>query len=153
MQRVRRINAAEYRLVVGEERNDGLLVGGTDGLWSATVDSGNPSRRITVDIAGGEGTPLGKGGPVPRGHVADVLGHLQGEVEVRGHLGNVLLQLREMLLELLVTKDRVLIVGWVVHDAASELCLGSGGDKKKRNQNESCGELLRDALHRDFLLN
>src|SRR6267154_310127 len=153
MQRVRRINAAENRLVVGEERNDGLLVGGTDGLWSATVDGGDPSRGVSIGIAGGEGTPLGECGPVSRGHVADVLGHLQGEVELRGHLGNVLLQLCEMLLELLVAKDRVVIVGWVVHDAASELCLGSDGDKKKRNQNESCGELLRDALHRDFLLN
>jgi len=93
MQRVRRINAAENRLVVGEERNDGLLVGGTDGLWSATVHSGNPSRRIPIDIAGGEGAPLGKRSPVARRHVADVLGHLQGEVELRGHLGNVLLQL------------------------------------------------------------
>jgi len=86
---------------------------------------------------------LGKRSPVARGHVADVLGHLQGEVELRGHLGNVLLQLCEMLLELLVAKDRVLIVGWVVHDAASELCLGSDGDKKKRNQTRVAANFLK----------
>ena len=67
-----------------------------------------------------------------------ICGHLQGEVELVGDLGVALLQLNEVLLELVVAEQRVVVVGRVVDDPASEL-RGSGADAQSQlranNQN------------------
>ena len=54
--------------------------------------------------------------------VADGLGgHLHGEVELRCNLRVTLLKLKEVLLELVVAKQRVVVVGWVVDNSTSKL--------------------------------
>ena len=45
-----------------------------------------------------------------------------------------------MLLELLVAEQRVLVIGWVVHDPAPEL-RGGGTDAQNQNQN-NCREIF-----------
>src|ERR1700722_5629141 len=57
-----------------------------------------------------------------------------------------------MLLELVVPKHRVVVVGWVVDDAAAELRLGDDGNEKQRDQNESGGGLPDEGPLGDLLL-
>ena len=75
-------------------------------------DPGIPKRIQRVHIS-----PLGKHCAVTRGHVSDECGHLHGEVELRYDLRVALLQLNEVLLELVVAKQRVVIVRWIVDNS------------------------------------
>ena len=84
--------------------------------------------------------PLRKQRAVTGGHVADEGGHLRGEIELVGDLGVTFLQLNEVLLELVVAEQRVLIVGGVVDDPASELRGGGAnaqGQDERKEQNFS----------------
>ncbi len=92
-----------------------------------------------------------KQGSVTRGHIFDELGHLQREVELPGDLGVALLQFREMLLELVVTKQCVVVIRGIIDDAATEL-RGGGTDTQAQheqaNQNLSFHKTLSPFLHK-----
>ena len=63
----------------------------------------------------------GKQRAITGGHVLDELRHLQGEVELGCKLRVTLLQFNKVLLKLVVAKQRVVEIGRVVDDSASEL--------------------------------
>jgi Trm5-related predicted tRNA methylase len=46
------------------------------------------------------------------------------------------LELEQVLLELVVTQQRVLVIGGIVDDATKELCATSSGDSEHEQENE-----------------
>src|ERR1700688_3106273 len=132
---------------VREQLGCGLLVTGVDRGQQAGVDAANPKAGISERVERSHISPLRKHRAVARGHVSDECCHLPGKVELVGDLGVALLQLIEVLLKLLVAKQRVLVVGRVVDDPAPQLRRGgtySQSQYEKANQNLS--------LHRVFSL-
>src|SRR5208337_2763593 len=112
---------------VREQLSCGLLVAGVDVGQYAGVDAVNPRDGVPEGVERGYVSPLRKQSTVPSRHVSDEGGHLHGEIELVSDLVVALLQLQKVLLQLLVAKHRVLVVGGVVHDPAPEL-RGGGAD-------------------------
>ncbi len=119
-----------------------LMLGSTPVLMPLIHETVFPKR-----VERGDFSPLRKQRPVAGRHVLDELRHLQGEVELAGDFGVALLQLNKVLLELVVAKQRVLVVGWVVDDSAAEL-RGRGTDAQSHD--EQANQNL--SFHRTFLL-
>ena len=124
---LKRVHPGEVVRAVREQLGCGLLVAGVDVGKQAGVDAADPGAGVTEGVQRGDIAPLRKQSAVAGRHVLDELRHLHGEVELVGDLGVAFLQLQKMLLKLLVAEDRILVVGGVVDDPASEL-RGSGTD-------------------------
>src|SRR5258708_27771080 len=106
---------------VREQLGCGLQVTAVDVGKQPGVDAANPGARIPERVQRGHISPLGKYCAVTRRHVSDESGHLHGEIELRCDLRVTLLQLKEVLLELVVAKQRVVVVRWVVDNPTSKL--------------------------------
>src|SRR6266481_9889546 len=106
---------------VREELGCGLQVTGVDVGKQTGIDAVDPRTSIPERIQRGHVSPLRKHCAVTGEHVSDECGHLHGEVELRCDLRVTLLQLKEVLLELVVAKQRVMVVGRVVDDPTSKL--------------------------------
>src|SRR5579859_70 len=106
---------------VGEQLGCGLQVTGVDVGKQTGIDAVDPRTSIPKGIQRGHVSPLGKHCAVTCGHVSDERGHLHGEVELRCDLRVTLLQLKEVLLELVVAKQRVMVVSRVVDNPTSKL--------------------------------
>src|SRR5258707_14236757 len=104
-----------------EELGCGLLVTGGDVRKHDGVDSANSRPRIPKRIQWRLIPALGKHRAVTSGHVSDERGHLHGEVELRCNLRVTLLKLKEVLLELVVAKQRIVVVSRVVDNPTSKL--------------------------------
>src|ERR1700676_5593005 len=106
---------------VREQLGCGLHVTGVDVGKQTGVDAANPRPRVPERVQRGHISPLGKHCAVTSRHVSDEGGHLHGEVELRRDLRVTLLQLKEVLLKLVVAKQRVMVVSRVVDNPTSEL--------------------------------
>src|SRR5256885_5006045 len=105
---------------VWEKLGCGLEITGVD-LWKqAGVDAANPRAGVSEGVQRSHIAPLRKRRAVPSGHVSDERGHLRSEVELGGDLRVALLKLKEVLLELVVAKQCVVIVRWVVDNPATK---------------------------------
>src|SRR4029077_18405157 len=82
------------------------------------------------------------------GHVLQVLRHAQREVVLVEDLLVGLPELRELSYQLVVAKNGVRVVRWVVHDPASEL-RGGGTNANCKNQQDS--KDFSSHEHRSFL--
>src|SRR5712692_9634538 len=106
---------------VGEQLGCGLQVTGVDVGNQTGIDAVNPRTSIPKRIQRGHVSPLRKHCAVTSGHVSDECGHLHGEVELRCDLRVTLLQLKKVLLELAVAKQRIVVVSRVVDNPTSKL--------------------------------
>src|SRR6202162_1981283 len=106
---------------VGEQLSCGLHVTGVDVRKQTGIDAVNPRTSIPKRIQRGHVSPLRKHCAVTSGHVSDECGHLHGEIELRCDLRVTLLQLKKVLLKLVVAKQRIVVVSWVVDNPTSEL--------------------------------
>src|SRR6266436_9898045 len=132
---------------VRKQLGGGPLVAGVDVGEQAGVNAADPRAGISKRVQRSDISPLRKQSAVARRHVLNEPRHLCGQLELGSDLGVALLQLREMLLQLIVPEQGVVIVGWVVHDTAPELC-GSSTDSQA--QDEQCNQKL--LLHRTPIL-
>jgi hypothetical protein len=78
--------------------------------------------------------PLRKQRLVARRHVLDELRHLERKIELSGDFRVALLQFKKVLLELVVAQERVVVIGGIVDDSASEL-RGRGSDSESQDEN------------------
>ena len=122
-----------WSALYGKQLGCGLLVTGVDGGKQAGVDAANPGAGISEGVQRSHISPLGKHRAVASGHVPDECGHLHGEVELRCDFRVTLLQLKKVLLELVVAKQRVVVVGWVVDNSISKLS-GRGANREAHHE-------------------
>ena len=106
---------------VREQLGCGLQVTVVDVGKQTGIDAVDPRTGIPKRIQRGHVSPLRKHCAVTRGHISDECGHLHGEVELRCDLRVTLLQLKEMLLELVVAKQRIVVVSRIVDNPTSKL--------------------------------
>src|SRR6266849_551304 len=118
---------------VREQLGCGLQVTGVDVGNQTGIDAVNPRTSIPKRIQRGHVSPLRKHCAVTSGHVSDECGHLHGQVELRCDFRVTLLQLKKVLLELVVAKQRVVVVGWVVDNSISKLS-GCGANREAHHE-------------------
>jgi hypothetical protein len=66
-------------------------------------------------------TPIWELGPIPHGHIVEVLSHLDDEVVLSDELGIAVRVLNEMLLMLVILEKGITVVGRVIDDAETKL--------------------------------
>src|SRR5258707_8025041 len=106
---------------VGEQLGCGLQITGVDVGKQARVDAANPRSGVSERVQRSHVAPLRKHRAIASGHVPDERGHLQGKVELRCDLRVTLLKLKEVLLELIVAKQRIVVVSRIVDNPTSKL--------------------------------
>src|SRR5882724_11279414 len=114
---------------VWEKLGCGLQVTGVDVRKQAGVDAANPRAGVSEGVQRSHIAPLRKHRAVPSGHVSDERGHLHRKAELRCDLRVTLLKLKQVLLQLIVAKQCVVIVRWVVDNPATKL--GRGGANRE----------------------
>src|SRR5882724_11881712 len=123
---------------VRKQLGGGPLVASVDVGEQAGVNAADPRAGISKGVQRSDISPLRKQSAVARRHVLNEPRHLCGQLELGSDFGVALLQLREMLLQLVVPKQGVVVVGRVIHDPASQLCgssTNSQGNNEQSNQN------------------
>ena len=129
----RRVHSRQFIRTVLGERSCGLQVAGVDVGKHAGIDAVDPRDCVPEAVERSDLSPLREQRPVTGGHVLDELGHLQGEVELPGNFRVALLEFHQVLLELVVAKQSVMVVGWVKNDAIPEL-RGCGANSQSQHE-------------------